>query len=772
MENEATSAVVTVRPVPVTQRRRVTFGIFEADLSTGEMKKSGRRIRLQSQPFRVLEALLEKPGELVSRQELQLKVWGSDVVVDFEHGLGNAIRKIRDAIGDSAENPRFIETITRRGYRFIAPVASLPGSAEPSRGELIDPPPSVQAISAGTETTQTAASHDQLVHREKAFPGLGVRSLSWFLGGALCATALGVLGLKELLNRRLPFLPRISQVSLDGGVYPQGFRSAETLSPLAVDYGRIFSSSINQSSIVISETDVDTGRSRKMNLPAEVQGPEVDDISPDGTNLLVRSHSGVELQEPEEPLWVISTNGGSAFRISDILAHDATWLPDGKRILYATENRLETVPLEAGPSKLLYATENRLEAVPQEGGPSKLLAVVPGRPFWLRWSPDGKLLRFTIVDLHGNIYSLWELRADEHVAHRLSFGPKALENVCCGVWTSDGKFFVLQSTYQGKSDLWELKGNSTEGALQITNGPLSYTSPAAGREEQIFFQGVDSIAPVEEQEFHPSQKRFLPRTDFLQEAVRIVFSLDHQWVAWTDDRGHLWRARVDGSEKLQLTSDSIHVLNASWSTDDRTLAIMAKYPNRGWQVFWISQSGGKPASILPQNEQVIGDPTFSPDGKSLAFGGLPILMGGDTGNHPPIRVLDLSTKRVEDLPDSTNMFSPRWSPDGRYIAALTLDQQKLMLYDVAMRSWKVAAKISASDPLWGPDGKSLYFYASVSDSRPIYQISIPNLEVRQIYRPDCGHHNCILSGISPDDRPLIRVELRRSNIFSIDLGRN
>jgi len=752
MKNEATPPVEIVRPASVAERKRITFGIFEADLTTGEMKRSGRRIRLQSQPFRVLEALLEKPGQLVSRQELQVKVWGSDVVVDFEHGLGNAIKKIRDAIGDSAENPRFIETIAGRGYRFIAPVASLSGSAEPSLGEPIEPSLSVRGISTNTDTTGTTADPDHLFEQRKAFLGLRVQSLSWFLAGLLCAMVLGVIGLMEVLNKRPPILPRIAQVSLDGGVYPQSFRSAETLSPLAVDYGRIFSSSINQSSIVISETDVNTGRSRKVNLPAEVQGPEVDDISPDGTNLLVRSHSGVELQEPEEPLWVIPTNGGSAFRISDVVAHDATWFPDGKRILYATENRLETAPLE--------------------GGSSKLLAVVPGRPFWLRWSHDGKLLRFTIVDLQRNQYSLWELRADEHVAHRLSFGPKALENVCCGIWTSDGRFFVLQSTYQGESDLWELKGNSTEGALQITNGPLNYTSPAPGRDEQIFLQGVDSISPVEVQEFDPSQIRFLPRTDFLQEAVRIVFSLDHQWVAWTDVRGHLWRARVDGTEMLQLTSDSILVLNASWSTDNRTLAIMAKYPNRGWQIFWISQSGGKPTYVLPASEQGIGDPTYSPDGKSLAFGGLPILMGGDNGNHPPIRVLDLGTKRIEELPESANMFSPRWSPDGRYIAALTLDQQKLMLYEIATRTWKVVAKVSASDPLWGPDGKSLYFYASVSESRPIYQIGIPSLEVRQIYRPDCGHHNCILSGISPDNRPLIRVEMRRSNIFSINLGRN
>src|ERR1035441_4890382 len=130
MENEAPATIEPVRPASAAQRKRITFGVFEADLSTGELKRSGRRIRLQSQPFRVLEALLEKPGQLVTRQELQLKVWGSDVVVDFEHGLGNAIKKIRDTIGDSAENPRFIETIAGRGYRFIAPVASLPGTAK------------------------------------------------------------------------------------------------------------------------------------------------------------------------------------------------------------------------------------------------------------------------------------------------------------------------------------------------------------------------------------------------------------------------------------------------------------------------------------------------------------------------------------------------------------------------------------------------------------------------------------------------------------------
>jgi len=98
---------------------RLRFGVFEVDLRTGELTKSGLRVRLQEQPFQVLAMLLEKPGELVTREELQKKLWGQ-TVVDFDHGLNKAINKIREALGDSAENPRFVETVARRGYRFLA----------------------------------------------------------------------------------------------------------------------------------------------------------------------------------------------------------------------------------------------------------------------------------------------------------------------------------------------------------------------------------------------------------------------------------------------------------------------------------------------------------------------------------------------------------------------------------------------------------------------------------------------------------------------------
>ena len=102
--------------------RRICFGPFEVDRATGELRKQGRRIKLQEQPFQVLAALLEKPGELVTREELRQRIWSDDTFVDFDHSLNKAINKVREVLGDSAANPRFVETLPRRGYRFIAPV--------------------------------------------------------------------------------------------------------------------------------------------------------------------------------------------------------------------------------------------------------------------------------------------------------------------------------------------------------------------------------------------------------------------------------------------------------------------------------------------------------------------------------------------------------------------------------------------------------------------------------------------------------------------------
>src|SRR6266852_8579593 len=119
-------------PVPQSNSRIVRFGVFELDLSAGELRKNGVKLRLQEQPFQVLAMLLERAGEVVTREDLRQQLWPSDTFVDFDHSLNTAINKVREALGDSASSPRYVETLARRGYRFIAPVQAPDRAAAPA----------------------------------------------------------------------------------------------------------------------------------------------------------------------------------------------------------------------------------------------------------------------------------------------------------------------------------------------------------------------------------------------------------------------------------------------------------------------------------------------------------------------------------------------------------------------------------------------------------------------------------------------------------------
>ena len=120
---------------------QIRFGVFEVDLRAGELRRKGFKVKLQEQPFQVLAMLLEHVGDVVTREELQSKLWAADTIVDFDHGLNKAINKVRNALGDSAENPRFVETVGRRGYRFIADVVVVDGAPLDISEPAIEAPP-------------------------------------------------------------------------------------------------------------------------------------------------------------------------------------------------------------------------------------------------------------------------------------------------------------------------------------------------------------------------------------------------------------------------------------------------------------------------------------------------------------------------------------------------------------------------------------------------------------------------------------------------------
>jgi DNA-binding winged helix-turn-helix (wHTH) protein len=167
-------------------RRR--FGAFEVDLSAGELRRNGLKVKLQEQPLQVLALLLERPGEVVSRDELRNRLWAADTFVDFDHSLNAAIKRLRDALGDSAEHPRFVETVARRGYRFLGPVDTGPANG--------------RGVAGRAAVTESA-------------PQLSARFHIWWLVAGGAAVVLVLLGIKLglLLGQRHPSQLRLSRLT-------------------------------------------------------------------------------------------------------------------------------------------------------------------------------------------------------------------------------------------------------------------------------------------------------------------------------------------------------------------------------------------------------------------------------------------------------------------------------------------------------------------------------------------------------------------------------
>jgi Tol biopolymer transport system component/DNA-binding winged helix-turn-helix (wHTH) protein len=750
---------------------RIAFGLFEVDLQSGETWKSGHRVRLQDQPFRVLAALLARPGQVVTHTELQLQVWGPDTKVDFERALAVAIKKIREALSDSAENPRFVETLAKRGYRFIAPVTvtsiafpPLPVNETDGDRKILEIPqpffpPPAQASPPVPFSGIPAPIHDPEPDVGRALPATDsaarepsdwsrrqVVLFSVVSAALLCSVAM------IWLRGRPAVLPplRVEQLTHDSPV-SAGPPSMENLLTLATDGERIFASVLGSGKPQLAAIDISTGGVQPLTVPTQLVSARVADISRDGSHLLLRSQLS---PQSEQPLWIVPTAGGGGLRVGNVLAQDATWMPDGASILFANGNELNQIRLD--------------------GGAITPIAKLPGRAFWLRWSPDGALLRFTVMDPLTHTGSLWELKRGSKTPRPLLKNRISQMLDCCGNWTADGKAYVFQASANWSSSLWELRSSSTGSSLtQLTNGPLSFYSPIASRSGQrIYFYGSDQPSGL--QRYDGEQLGFRPERTFLAYANRVAYSHDRQWVAWGDLAGKLWRARsADGSDKVQLTPNDLEVFSAQWSPDGSELAIMARRSGETWQVYVVSADGGRP-ELLIKDDRNVADPGWSADGKEIVFGREPDSMGKESGPRT-IELFNLQSQTRTTVPHSEGLFSPRWSPDGKWIAALTLAQNKVMLFDLANQRWSELASTSASDPIWSNDSKSIFVHAFLAENQPILRISVQSDQVKVVAGSGDFHSgepaDYFLGGLTPEDLPLVRPRVGTGNLFTMDLDR-
>lgn len=704
----------------------VRFGEFVADIQAGELHRNGSKIKLQGQPFEILAFLLERPGRMVTREELGRRLWPADTFVDFEHGLNAAVNRLREALGDSSEQPRFIETIPRRGYRFIAQVdgPSAPG------------------------TVSSAITFPQ------------ARRVRLVFGVALLLVLISVAIGWWLLSRRLPRVTTSTQLSFSGVIHaPSADPRDEAYSTLATDGSRIYSSAATKEGISRLGY-VSTAGGEQVSMTVPLAYPQLRHISPDGSMLLVWASSP---GESERHLWLVPTAGGGPRRLGKIDGHDGAWSPDGREIIYANEQHL-------------YVARS-------DGSNAHKIAATPGKAFWLRWSPDATLIRFTVADSKTASQTLWECQPDGSDLHRLSLSWDKEPQECCGEWTPEGRYFLFRAARANRSDIWLIRDKKyLEGKYQptrLTNGPLGSAAAISSRDgKRLFAIEGRNMSETFKYDLRSHQViPFLPGSSI----CCVSTSPDGHWIAYNEGRGAetiLWRSKLDGSERLQLTEPQASIVPASWSPDGKQIAFFAKTQGRGqdsvWKIYLVAASGGSPRDPLP-NERNVVDPEWSPDGHSLMFG-RPPLYWVESSTRTGISILNMDTDRISALPQSEGLFSPHWSPNGRYVAAMSLNQRKLMLFDFAAQSWTELAHSTDQNPKWFgnprwlPDGEHLYVDEAAKGV--VMRVDTKTRKVEEIVDAktiDPTSQGCGFSNVAGEDAIWIDCDRISADIYALDL---
>ena len=529
---------------------------------------------------------------------------------------------------------------------------------------------------------------------------------AWLKWAALAGAAAATCAAFLWLGRPLP-PPRIThtvQITNDGRV---------KVWPLLTDGSRLFFNSgpgVNE----VYQISVKGGES--VPLPLSLKNAPVVDISPDRTELLLCRYG--DASAPCE-LWVVPVLGGSARRLGDLVAQGgaAAWSPDGRQ--------------------LVYARDYELHIARSDGTQVRKLTALAGVPYWLRWSPDGGTVRFSLAA--GALSSLWEARIDGNRAHPLLPGWGASSSACCGNWTPDGKYFVFQAAKDGIGDesVWALRENlrwfqrAERGPFQLTNGPHKALWPSPSSDGKRLF--VDAYEARDEFLLYNLKTRQLVPAFGGISGTDLEFSRDGKWVAYVSwpDRA-LWRSAADGNQRLRLTSPPVQARLPHWSPDGTRVAFIGAQAGSPARIYVVSLDGGGLKQVTNGESGQAGDvdPSWSPDGASLAFGAQadriawrrerPIMPDGASlvfGAHPNspsgalivIHLVNLKTGRVSALPGSEGMWSPRWSPDGHYIAGLSSPGSKIVLYDSMTRRQSELSSVPSGFPGWSWDGESLFY---------------------------------------------------------------
>jgi Tol biopolymer transport system component len=487
-------------------------------------------------------------------------------------------------------------------------------------------------------------------------------------------------------------------------------------------------------------------------LNISIENAYIADVSPDGSELLVSTPSP---PQTGSPFWSVPLPAGSPRRLGSVIGHGAVWGPRGQ---------------------LVFGQGNDLYAAEHDGSSPRKLLTAPGLPDSIAFSPDGTRIRFTAIDAITNGSEIWEARADGSGLHRLLPGWSKPPNECCGSWSSDGQYYVFDSVRNGASNIWTIAERSSfwykssRTPVQLTAGPLAFYSGIPSKDgKRLFVLGMQQRGELVRYDARSGD--FVPFLGGIS-AGEADFSRDGKWVTYVSYPEYtIWRSRLDGSERLQLTYSSMRAGLPHWSPDGQQIAFVGITPAKPWKIFLISKDGGTASAVTTDEDATEADPAWSPDGKSLAFG-----HSGDSAERTFIEMFDLQTRHISRLPGSQGVFASRWSPDGHYIAGESFDGSKLLLLDLKTQQWRQLAHSNFVGYLaWSADSRYLYFDTAL-ESNPVFRRvhitdgkfeTIVDLKRIRMFPSQFGPGSW--TGLGPGDTPLFVRDTSAQEIYALDL---
>jgi len=523
---------------------------------------------------------------------------------------------------------------------------------------------------------------------------------------------------------RPPALPKVSN-------YVQLTHDGKQKTLIGTDGSRIYLVVLGQG---LSQIAVSGGEPQKLPiLPSHRMNPV--DLSRDGTEFLVTEGDGIP---PKGPLWSVPIVGGAPHRLAVPVARYGSWSPDGRHLAYTNDGELFVSNADGSEPRKLYKSEIDINGIV--------------------WSPDSSGLRID-DGFPGGVQSIWDVPLDGKARQFFPDPPNPSAEGCCGEWIAERKDFLFLSGEQ----IWvapepgDFFGRAVK-PRQLTASPVPLSGFIPSKDgKKLFVMGT--VRRGELVRYDVKTKRFVPFLGGIS-AEYSDFSKDGQWVTYVSyPEGTLWRSKLDGSERLQLTDGSSYAINPRWSPDGKEIVYYVFQPGR-FRMYEVAAEGGSPQELLPDNSKFQNDPNWSPDGTKIVFAG-----------DVDLEVLELTTHQVTHVPNSEGLFSPRWSPDGRYICAMPYHSTRLLVFDLQAQTWKELFRGAGGWQSWTKDSKAVLFLDS-QVYPVVMKVNVSDAKVERIVDlkdiPITGHYNNSLSE-APDDSPLVLRDHGTQDVYSLDL---